>query len=216
MDADKRRLPEPASDHPGVLGRLSDGPWRFHVVGAGGAGMNAIALILLELGHSVSGSDEKPSTALDRLARAGARVWVGHDAQNVQGADAVVHSSAIAATNVELVQARNLGTPVHGRAEVLAAICSLKRTLAVSGTHGKTTTTAMLSVVLEASGVRPSYLVGGDLPGGRGGALWTDGDFFVVEADESDGTFLTLPASGALVTSVEPDHMDFFGDVATL
>lgn len=177
--------------------------------------MNAIATILLALGHRVSGSDKSVSAGLDRLASQGATVWAEHDSSHVEGVDAVTFSTAVPPGNCELVQALRLGIPVYPRAEVLAAICGLRRCVAVSGTHGKTTTTAMLSVALEEAGLAPSYLVGGELRG-NGGAKWTGGDLIVVEADESDGTFLELPTHAAVVTSVEADHMDYFGDMQAL
>ena len=125
-------------------------------------------------------------------------------------------STAIKAGNVEVVEARRRGIPVLSRADLLAAICARCRTLAVSGTHGKTTTTAMLAAVLDEAGFDPSYLVGGELPGGRGGAFWSGGPWLVVEADEADGTFLRLGAQGVIVTNVEPDHLDYFGDEMAL
>jgi UDP-N-acetylmuramate--alanine ligase len=192
---------------------LAGGPRRAHIIGLGGAGMNGIATILVAMGHRVSGSDLKSSVVLERLSAQGVETFVGHDPANVGDADLVAFSSAIKPENVELAAARERGIPCFSRAAVLAAICSRRRTLAVSGTHGKTTTTAMLAAVLEEAGYSPSYLVGGELPGGRGGARWTEGPWLVVEADEADGTFLRLGAHGVVVTNVEPDHLDYFGDV---
>ncbi len=191
---------------------LGTGPWRLHLVGLGGSGMNAIATVLLAMGHQVSGSDERRSPVLERLAGMGATVHVGHAAANVQGADLVAFSSAVRADNVELEAARLAGLPVWSRARLLAAVCAQRRCLAVSGTHGKTTTTAMLAEVMGTTGTDLSYLVGGEIPGRPGGARWGSGPWLVVEADESDGTFLELPAHGALVTSVAPDHLDYYGD----
>ncbi len=131
-------------------------------------------------------------------------------------ADFVAFSTAIKAGNAEVAEARRRGLPVLSRADLLAAICRRCRTLAVSGTHGKTTTTAMLAAVLTEAGFNPSYLVGGELPGGHGGAFWGGGPWLVVEADEADGTFLQLGAQGVVVTNVEPDHLDYFGDEAEL
>jgi len=196
--------------------KVASGHLRVHIVGAGGAGMNAMAIALAEMGHEVTGSDQQASAALRRLDAMGARTFVGHDAANVGGAEVVAFSAAVGAGNVELEEARRRGLPVLSRADLLAAICGIRRTVAVSGSHGKTTTTAMLAAVLEEGGVGPSFLVGGDLPGGRPGAKWTQGEWLVVEADESDGTFLRLPAEAVVVTSVEADHLDHFGTLAAL
>ncbi len=179
--------------------------------------MSAIATVLLGMGHRVSGSDATDSDRLRRLARSGAEVHVGHDSRWVQDADVVSVSTAIPPTNVEVAEAGRRGLRVWRRAELLAAICRQRRTVAVAGTHGKTTTSAMLAVILRHAGARPSYIVGGDVIGLDGGAAWDpDGEWLVVEADESDGTFLELGAEAVVVTSVEPDHLDFYGDVSTL
>ncbi len=189
---------------------------RFHIVGVGGAAMNGIAALLAAMGHIVSGSDLQASPVLERLEGLGIRTFTGHEASHVADADFVAYSTAVSATNVELVEASRTGIPTLTRAEVLAAICRTRRTLAVSGTHGKTTTTAMLAAVLVEAGFEPGFLVGGELPGGRGGARWGSGEWFVVEADESDGTFLRLGAEGVVVTNVEVDHLDYFGDEAAI
>jgi UDP-N-acetylmuramate--alanine ligase len=178
--------------------------------------MNGIATMLVAMGHQVSGSDLKSSAVLDRLASLGVKTYVGHAAENVGDADFVAFSTAIKAGNVELSEARRRGLPALTRADLLASVCRRRRTLAVSGTHGKTTTTAMLAAVLTEAGYDPSYLIGGDLGGGRGGAFWGTGPWLVVEADEADGTFLQLGAQGVIVTNVEPDHLDYFGDEAEL
>jgi UDP-N-acetylmuramate--alanine ligase len=189
---------------------------RVHVVGIGGSGMSAIAGVLLTMGHDISGSDVAPSVALDRVAAAGARVHVGHDPASVAGTDAVVVSTAIPADDPEVAAARAAGIPVLRRAEALAAICSVRRTLAVAGTHGKTTTSAMLAIALQGAGEAPSFIVGGTITGLGGGAGWDHGALFVVEADESDGTFLELGAHGVIVTNVEPDHLDHWGSFDAL
>ena len=192
-------------------------PMRVHIVGAGGAAMSAIATILTAMGHTVSGSDLASSTVVDRLRASGIDVTVGHDAANVaDGVDALAISTAVRESNVEVAAAREREIPVLSRADVLAAICATKRTIAVSGTHGKTTTTSMLAVVLTEAGLRPSYLVGGQLTKIGSGVAWTDGDLFVVEADESDETFLELGAEAAIVTSVEADHLDHYGSIAAI
>jgi UDP-N-acetylmuramate--alanine ligase len=182
-----------------------------HVVGIGGAGMSAIATVLVAMGHRVTGSDLKPSPGLERLRALGVEVFVGHGAEQVGDVDVVTCSTAVPATNPELVAAGERGIPVLRRADMLAAITAVRRTVAVAGTHGKTTTSSMLALVLTEAGLAPSYLIGGDLNQAGGGAVWTDGDLLVVEADESDGTFLELGADAVVVTSVEPDHLDFYG-----
>jgi len=204
-----------AEGPPGVPD-LAGGALRLHVVGVGGAAMNAIATVLVAMGHRVSGSDAQASPVLERLESLGVRTYLGHDAANVGGADVVTFSTAVKADNPELVEARSRAIPTVPRAEILRAICRTRRTLAVSGTHGKTTTTAMLAAVLADAGLDPGFIVGGELPGARGGAHWGGGEWFVVEADESDGTFLRLGAEGVVVTSIGADHLDHFGDVAGL
>ncbi|HTZ08244.1 MAG TPA: UDP-N-acetylmuramate--L-alanine ligase [Acidimicrobiales bacterium] len=191
-------------------------PRRIHVVGAGGAGMSAIASVLAAMGHTVTGSDLKPSPALDRLAAGGVAVAVGHDAARVAGVDVVAISSAIPPSNPEVAEARRAGVPVLTRAEVLAAIASGRRCVAVSGTHGKTTTTSLLALILVEAGLRPSFLIGGDVNEIGTNAVWDSGDWLVLEADESDGTFLHLDPEVAVLTNVEPDHLDHYGDVDAL
>lgn len=175
--------------------------------------MNALATVLAEMGHEVSGSDQQASAALSRLASLGVRTFVGHRAANLGDAQLVAFSAAVREGNAELEEARRRGLTLLTRASLEAAVCRLRRTLAVSGTHGKTTTTAMLAAVLEGAGASPGFLVGGDLASGRSGARWGSGEWLVVEADESDGTFLRLPAEAVVVTSAEADHLDYFGDV---
>ena len=190
---------------------------RIHIVGIGGAGMSAIASVLAAMGHRVSGSDLKESAGLDRLRGAGVEVAVGHRAENVPAdAEAVAVSTAIPASNPEVQEAARRDVPVLRRADVLAAIAATRRTVAVSGTHGKTTTSSMLALVLVEAGLRPSFIIGGDVNEIGTGAVWDDGEWFVVEADESDGTFLELGAEAVVITSVEPDHLDYFGDVRRL
>ncbi len=192
-----------------------DGIRRAHLIGIGGAGMNGIARLLLARGVRVSGSDLKDSRWLEDLRRAGTVVWVGHRAEQLlprEGAppDAVVVSSAVPARNPELALARKRGIPVYARAQILAALAAGSRTLAVSGTHGKTTTTSMLSVILDRAGRDPTFVVGGDLNEIGSGARHGRGDLFVAEADESDGTFLLLHPEVAVITNVEEDHLDFY------
>jgi len=191
-------------------------PRRVHVVGAGGAGMSAIASVLAAMGHAVTGSDLKSSYAMERLAASGVAVTVGHEPAAVGQADALAVSTAIPATNPEVLEARRRGLPVFTRADVLAAIVACRRCVAVSGTHGKTTTTSMLALILMEAGLRPSFLIGGDVNEIGSNAVWDAGEWMVVEADESDGTFLRLDPEIAVVTNVEPDHLDHYGDFAHL
>lgn len=189
---------------------------RIHVVGVGGAGMSALASVLTTMGHVVTGSDVKGSPTLDRLAAAGVQVFVGHDAAHVVGAELVTVSTAIAATNPEVRAAQRLDIPVVTRADTLAAIAAQRRCVAVSGTHGKTTTTSMLALILVEAGMHPSFVIGGDVHGIGTNAAWDTGPWLVVEADESDGTFLALDPEVAVVTNVEPDHLDHYGTFAQL
>ncbi|MCU1393022.1 MAG: murC [Ilumatobacteraceae bacterium] len=189
-------------------------PKRLHVVGVGGPGMSAIAIVLAEMGHSVSGSDLREKPILDRLRAAGIAVQVEHDRANVHGVDAVTASTAVPARNIELDEARRQGSLVLSRAGMLAGICAQARSLAVAGTHGKTTTSSMLMLALVEAGLRPSFVIGGDVTDMGTGAQWTGGEWFVVEADESDGTHLELPLHGTILTNVEVDHLDHFGSFA--
>ncbi len=186
---------------------------RIHVIGVGGAGMRAIASVLNAMGHRVSGSDLKASPGLDRLTAEGIEVTVGHDAAAVDGVDLVARSTAVPDANPEVRSARDAGIPVASRAEILTAITRVRPTVAVAGTHGKTTTSSMLAVVLREAGLDPSFIIGGEVNEIGSGAVWNDADggWFVVEADESDGTFLELASSAAIVTSVEPDHLGHYG-----
>lgn len=191
-------------------------PRRVHVVGVGGAGMSAIAAVLAAMGHRVTGSDLKWSGALERLRAVGVEVQVGHDPAHVRHAEMVTASSAVPESNPELAEARRLGLPVLSRAQVLAAVCACRRTVAVSGTHGKTTTTSMLALVLIEAGLRPSFLIGGDVNEIGTNAVWDSGEWLVVEADESDGTFLEIDPEIAVVTNIEPDHLDHYGSFEAL
>ncbi len=187
---------------------------RVHLVGIGGAGMSGIARVLLARGTPVSGSDAKDSLAVAALRALGAEVHVGHDAAHVEGADTVVVSTAIRETNPELAAARASGLRVLKRAEALAELLVGYRAVAVAGTHGKTTTTSMLTVAAQHCGVDPSFAIGGDLNEAGSNAHHGSGDLFVVEADESDGSFLVYEPQAAIVTNVEPDHLDHHGTVA--
>ena len=184
---------------------------RIHVVGIGGPGMSAIAQVLLEMGHAVSGSDIVRSAATDRLTRMGVNVSIGHDAALVAGCDAVTFSSAIPRSNIEVAAALEEPTiALLTRAQILAAICDQRPTVAVAGTHGKTTTTSLLTHVLERAGRKPSFVIGGDVRSLETGAGWQDGDLFIVEADESDGTHLALPIHATILTNIDVDHLDLY------
>jgi UDP-N-acetylmuramate--alanine ligase len=191
-------------------------PVKIHVVGIGGAGMSAIATVLATMGHRVTGSDLKASAGLERLRSRGVSAVVGHHASNLGDADFVTVSSAIPADNPEVAEAARRGIQVLRRAEALAAITATRRTVAVAGTHGKTTVSSMLALVLVEAGLHPSFIIGGDINEVGSGAAWSDGEWLVVEADESDGTFLHLAPEVAIVTNVEPDHLDFYGDLSHL
>jgi UDP-N-acetylmuramate--alanine ligase len=173
--------------------------------------MSAIAEVLAAMGHDVTGSDLKPSAGLERLEVLGVAVTVGHAAANLGQAELLTRSTAVPDRNPECRAAAEAGIPVLSRADVLTAICAQRSTVAVAGTHGKTTTASMLALVLRQAGVRPSFIIGGDVNEIGTGAAWDSGDLLVVEADESDGTFVRLPRSAAVVTNVEPDHLDHHG-----
>jgi UDP-N-acetylmuramate--alanine ligase len=183
---------------------------RVHMIGIGGAGMRNLAKLLLARGIEVSGSDLKDSKAMRELANGGAEVWVGHDGERIGEPDAVVISSAIGERNAELAAARARGIPIWARAQVLASAGQGHRVIAVAGTHGKTTTTSMLAVILERAGLDPTFVIGGDLNEIGSGARAGAGDLFVAEADESDGSFLLPRPEIGIVTNVEVDHVDFY------
>ena len=185
-------------------------PRRIHVIGIGGPGMNAIAQVLCEMGHQVSGSDIHESEVLDRLRALGVSISVGHDATVMQNCDVVTASTAIPVANIELAAAAAQSIPVLSRAQMLSAICALKQSVAVAGTHGKTTTSAMLMHILTTAGLQPSFVIGGDIHGLNLGAGWRNGTHLVVEADESDSTHLALPLFGSILTNVDVDHLDHF------
>lgn len=189
----------------------------IHIVGVGGAGMRAIASVLAAMGHAVSGSDLKESGGLDRLRAEGVDIEIGHDAVHVAGVDLVTRSTAVPDANPEVVGARAAGIPVLSRAEILAAIARIRPTLAVAGTHGKTTTSSMLALALVEADMDPSFIIGGEVNEIGSGAVWSAADgWFVVEADESDGTFLELQRAAAVVTSLEPDHLAHYGSAEAL
>ncbi len=183
-----------------------------HVVGAGGAGMCAIASVLRAMGHQVTGSDLRDGPAIARLRAEGVPVAIGHDPANISDADVVAVSSAIPDNNPEVRAARSRGIPVMRRSQILPAIAANRRCIAIAGTHGKTTTSSMLALMLVEAGLNPSFIIGGDVNEIGSGAMWDDGEWFVVEADENDHTFLSLHPEVAVVTSVEPDHLENYQD----
>ncbi|MGA0065068.1 MAG: UDP-N-acetylmuramate--L-alanine ligase [Ilumatobacteraceae bacterium] len=185
---------------------------RIHVVGAGGPGMSALAHVLAEMGHGTSGSDVRESATVARLRDAGIPVNVPHDPNVVVGCDAVTYSSAIPATNVELAAARSAGVRVVSRATMLGSVCARTRAVSVAGTHGKTTTSALLATMLRDAGMDPGWYVGGDVRGLGGNAHWGSGPF-VVEADESDSTHTALQPRATILTNVDVDHLDEHGSL---
>jgi UDP-N-acetylmuramate--alanine ligase len=183
---------------------------KIHFIGIGGSGMSGLARIALSDGISVSGSDAKDSSVLTALRALGADVFTSHEAAHVQGADVVIYSTAISASNPEMAYAVERSIPILTRAQALAALMSGSKSIAVAGTHGKTTTSSMLTVALQACGVDPSFAIGGTLTASGSNAHRGTGDFFVAEADESDGSFVEYRPLAAIVTNIEHDHVDFF------
>ncbi|MFN6976938.1 MAG: UDP-N-acetylmuramate--L-alanine ligase [Gemmobacter sp.] len=188
----------------------------IHFVGIGGIGMSGIAEVLLTLGYSVQGSDAKASKLTERLASLGARIFEGQAAENLAGADVVVVSSAIKAGNPELEEARRRKLPVVRRAEMLAELMRLKSNVAIAGTHGKTTTTTMVATLLDKAGLDPTVINGGVIHAYGSNARAGEGEWMVVEADESDGSFNRLPATIAIVTNIDPEHMEHWGTIENL
>ena len=183
-----------------------------HFVGIGGIGMSGIAEIMLKTGYSVQGSDAKASANTERLQQLGIRVFIGQDGDNLEGACAVVYSTAIKADNPELVAARARRLPLVHRGEMLAELTRLQFSVAIGGTHGKTTTTSMVAALLDAGGLDPTVVNGGIINAYGTNAKVGEGDWIVVEADESDGTFLKLRSTCAIVTNIDPEHLDHYGD----
>ena len=188
---------------------------RIHIVGIGGAGMSGIARILLSKGFEVSGSDAKDSRRLQALKPLGAHVYVGHDGDKIfidgKGPGTVVVSTAIPETNPEVVKANELDIPVLNRATALSELLTDSRVISIAGTHGKTTTTSMATVILQEAGLDPSFVIGSEMNESGSNAHLGSGKDFVVEADESDGTFLVLPTTAGIVTNVEADHLNYWG-----
>ncbi|NWG13100.1 MAG: UDP-N-acetylmuramate--L-alanine ligase [Acidobacteria bacterium] len=189
---------------------------KIHFVGIGGIGMSGIAELLLNLGFGVSGSDIRQSPLTDRLSTLGGRIYIGHSAENVLDANVVVVSSAVRADNVELVEARRRQIPVIPRGEMLAELMRLKYSIAIAGAHGKTSTTSMVATVLVHAGYDPTAIIGGRLNALGSNAKLGAGEFIVAEADESDGSFLKLSPTLAVVTSIDREHLDHYGDLAAI
>ena len=183
----------------------------IHFVGIGGAGMSGIAEVLFNLGYTISGSDLSDSVVLQRLARLGIQTCIGHAAQNIAGADAVVTSTAVQQDNPEVLAAREKRIPIVPRAVMLAELMRLKQGIAIAGTHGKTTTTSLVTSVLAEAGLDPTFVIGGKLNSAGANAKLGSGDYIVVEADESDASFLNLLPVMAVVTNIDADHMETYG-----
>jgi UDP-N-acetylmuramate--alanine ligase len=189
---------------------------RIHFVGIGGIGMSGIAEVLINLGYGVSGSDLKESDTTRRLSQIGAAIKFGHDAGNVGATDVVVISSAVKPTNPEVIEARSRGIPVIPRAEMLAELMRMKYGIAIAGSHGKTTTTSLIATVLHRAGLDPTAVIGGKLPSLGSNARLGQGDYLVAEADESDGSFMKLSPTVAVVTNIDPEHLDHYGSLEAL
>ena len=183
-----------------------------HFIGIGGIGMSGIAEIMLRVGYVVQGSDAKASANTERLEKLGAKIFIGHDPANVEGASAIVYSTAVKADNVEMAAGRERRLPLVRRAEMLAELMRLQFSVGVAGTHGKTTTTSMVACLLDAGGLDPTVVNGGIINAYGTNAKVGEGDWIVVEADESDGTFLRLKSTVAIVTNIDPEHLDHYGD----
>jgi UDP-N-acetylmuramate--alanine ligase len=186
---------------------------KIHFVGIGGIGMSGIAEVLLNLGYKVSGSDLRGSDTTERLVSLGAEVGIGHKAENLQSVDVVVISSAVHDDNPEVVEAKRLHVPVIPRAEMLAELMRMKYGIAIAGTHGKTTTTSMAASILGHAGIDPTIVIGGKLNAIGTNARLGQGKFLVAEADESDGSFLVLSPTIAIVTNVDADHLDHYSGI---
>ncbi|WP_372707065.1 UDP-N-acetylmuramate--L-alanine ligase [Brevundimonas sp.] len=203
-----------------MIARLRPVPFDLgpvHFVGIGGIGMSGIAEIMLKIGYSVQGSDAKASANTERLEKLGARVFIGHDPDHIgDGVSAVVYSTAVKPTNPEMVAARERRIPLVRRAEMLAELMRLQFSIAVGGTHGKTTTTSLVAAILDAGGLDPTVVNGGIINAYGTNAKVGDGDWIVVEADESDGSFLRLKSTVAIVTNIDPEHLDHYGDFDAL
>jgi len=195
------------------IGQMLKKIQRIHFVGIGGSGMSGIAEVLINLGYEVSGSDIKETDVTQRLASLGGQIFIGHKPEQVGDAHVVVISTAILPDNFEVIQAKKLKIPVIPRAEMLAELMRLKYAVTIAGTHGKTTTTSLVSMVLAEGGLDPTVVIGGRLKNIGSSAKLGKGEFMVAEADESDGSFLKLTPTIALVTNIDDDHLDYYGNL---
>ncbi|TNJ66458.1 UDP-N-acetylmuramate--L-alanine ligase [Paenibacillus hemerocallicola] len=190
---------------------------QVHFIGIGGYGMSAIAKVMLEMGYTVTGSDLASQELTDKLAAGGAKVFIGHEASHVRGADVVVYSTALSKDNVEIAEAERLNIPILHRSQMLAKLMEARKGIAVAGAHGKTTTTSMISLVMEECGLDPTYIIGGEIMNVGSNAKAGSGDYVVAEADESDGSFLRYRPHYAIVTNIEADHLENYdGDFGKL
>jgi UDP-N-acetylmuramate--alanine ligase len=189
---------------------------KIHLIGIGGSGMSGLALVLKNLGFEISGSDINKTALTEFLKEKGIKVYYEHSEKNIKNADVVIYSSAIPPSNPELVYAKNLGIPVIPRAEMLGELMRIKYSIAVSGTHGKTTTTSLIAHILELAKKDPTVIIGGRILSMNSGAKLGKGDYLVCEADESDKSFLMLFPTIAVVTNIEPEHLDYYGDLTSL
>ncbi|NBI28772.1 UDP-N-acetylmuramate--L-alanine ligase [Chengkuizengella sp. YPA3-1-1] len=196
---------------------LNNSSEHVHFIGIGGYGMSAIARVMLEMGYRVTGSDVTSKDLTDKLIAKGARVFIGHEPNNVQGADMVVYSTALSKDNVEMVEAEKLKIPVLHRAQMLAKLMNEKQGIAIAGAHGKTTTSSMIALVMEKNNLDPTYIIGGEIVNVDSNAKAGTGEYVVAEADESDGSFLQYHPSIAIVTNIEADHLENYdGDFMKL
>ena len=196
---------------------LTGPPHRVHLIGVSGSGMSGIAGLLLALGHRVSGSDKVATLEVGRLEKKGLRFRVPHQAVEVQGAELVIYSSAIKPGNLAYDEARRLGIPMVRRADALAAIMNSKKGIVICGMHGKTTTSSMTAHVLRSCGLKPSHYVGAEIPILGSNARWDSaGEYFVAEGDESDGTLINYHPEHTIVLNIEPEHLDFYKDLAAI
>ncbi len=188
----------------------------YFLTGIGGAGMSAIAIVLKGMGFNVSGSDLKESRYTNLLKNEGIEVFIGHEAKNLKNADALIYSTAISPSNVELVEAKNRKLPIFTRGEVLSWILNSRKGIAITGTHGKTTTTSMVSLIFRGLDLDPTIIIGGELNELGSNARFGNGDYIVAEACESDGTFLKYKPFVSVITNIEEDHMDYWKDFELL
>ena len=189
---------------------------KIHLIGIGGSGMSGIAEVLINSGYSVTGSDIEYNNTIKKIESMGSKVHIGHNPDNINGAEIVVYSSAIKDDNIELVEAKNRKLTVLRRAEMLSELLSLKKGIAIAGSHGKTTTTSMISTILGAAGLDPTFVVGGKVFGIDMHSKVGKGDFMVVEADESDGSFLKLKPDYCVVTNIDYEHLNYYGGIENI